>query len=259
MLGLDCGKLAVNGLGWMNNKKLRMFAGPNGSGKSTLIEEISKTFNIGYFINADKIEAYLNSKKFFDCSEFLPNPVVQEEWKAFLSNYNDDERVVYRNFEGFEIKENFFTCNQAINSYHAAVVAEFFREILLLENQTFSFETVMSHESKVAFLKKAKQKGFTTYLYFICTSDPKINLQRVKNRVFEGGHDVREEKTISRYFRSLDLLSNAFLSVDRAFIIDSSNTSWDVVLEKRKNEVLLHQETVPDWVAEYLLDKLKLI
>jgi predicted ABC-type ATPase len=43
----------------MINKKLRMFAGPNGSGKSTLIEEIRKTFNIGFFINADKIEAYL--------------------------------------------------------------------------------------------------------------------------------------------------------------------------------------------------------
>ena len=40
-----------------------MFAGPNGSGKSTLIKEISKEFNVGYFINADQIEAALNSKK----------------------------------------------------------------------------------------------------------------------------------------------------------------------------------------------------
>ena len=76
----------------MINKKLRMFAGPNGSGKSTLIEEIRKSFNIGFFINADKIEAYLKSKKFFDCSEFSPNPVLQVEWEAFLSKYDADER-----------------------------------------------------------------------------------------------------------------------------------------------------------------------
>jgi predicted ABC-type ATPase len=242
----------------MINKKLRMFAGPNGSGKSTLIEEIRKTFNIGFFINADKIEAYLKSKKFFDCSEFFPNPVLQVEWEAFLSKYDADERGVYRNFEGLKIKENFFTCNQEINSYHAAVIGEFFRENLLRENYTFSFETVMSHETKVAFIRKAKQEGFTTYLYFICTRDPKINVQRVRNRVFEGGHDVGEEKIKSRYFRSLELLKDAFLAVDRAFIIDSSNISRDVILEKRNDDVVVHQETVPDWVAEFLLDKLKL-
>lgn len=242
----------------MDNKKLRMFAGPNGSGKTTLLGEINKNFNIGYFINADKIEAYLNTKKFFDCSKFLPNPVHQDEWEAFLSSHHDDERIAKKNFKGFGIKENFFICNQAINSYHAALIAEFFREILLGEDQTFSFETVMSHESKVTFLKTAKDKGFTTYLYFICTRDPKINIQRVKNRVFEGGHTVSEEKIVSRYFKSLELLSRAFLAVDRAFIIDSSNTRRDVVLEKRKDEVLLHQDIVPDWVAVYLLDKLKL-
>ena len=71
----------------MINKKLRMFAGPNGSGKSTLIEEIRKTFNIGFFINADKIEAYLKSKKFFDCSEFFPNPVHQETVPDWVSEF----------------------------------------------------------------------------------------------------------------------------------------------------------------------------
>ncbi|WP_439483841.1 hypothetical protein [Cyclobacterium plantarum] len=242
----------------MENKKLRMFAGPNGSGKSTLLEEINKNFNTGYFINADKIEAHLTTKKFFDCSEFLPNPVYQETWESFQSNHHHDERIAKKNFKGVGIKENFFICNQAINSYHAAVIAEFFMEILLNEDQTFSFETVMSHESKVTFLKKAKDNGFTTYLYFICTRDPKINIQRVKNRVFEGGHTVGEEKIIARYFRSLELLSSSFLAVERAFIIDSSNARRDVVLEKRRDEVLLHQSIVPDWVTVYLLDKLKL-
>jgi predicted ABC-type ATPase len=117
----------------------------------------------------------------------------------------------YRSFEGLKIKENSFTCNQEINSYHAAVIGEFFRENLLRENHTFSFETVMSHESKVAFLRKAKQEGFSTYLYFICTRDPRINVQRVKNRVFEGAHDVGEEKIKPRYFRSLEILRDAFV------------------------------------------------
>jgi predicted ABC-type ATPase len=242
----------------MTDKKFRMFAGPNGSGKSTLIEEISRDFNIGYFINADKIEATLNSKRYLDCSDFFPNPVSHEELELFLASYKKDERFRDGDFKGIEIRENFLICHQDIKSYHAAVIGEFFREKLLLEDNTFSFETVMSHNSKIEFIRKAKEKGFATYLYFICTVDPEINIQRVKNRVVEGGHHVEAGKVASRYFRSLQLLSDAFLAVDRAFIIDSSNKSRDVILEKRNKEVLLHQESIPDWVAEYLLEKLKL-
>lgn len=242
----------------MTNKKFRMFAGPNGSGKSTLIKEISKEFNVGYFINADQIEAALNSKKYLDCLAFSPKPISDEKWKAFLSGYSTDRRFAGGEFENIRVKENFLICDRTVNSYQASVIAEFFRENLLQTDQTFSFETVMSHTSKVEFLRKAKQQGFTNYLYFICTRDPAINLQRVNNRVAEGGHDVDDGKVVSRYFRSLELLSTAFVAVDRAFIIDSTNTSRDVILEKRYDEILLHQEVVPDWVVEYLLSKLRL-
>jgi predicted ABC-type ATPase len=242
----------------MNNKKFRMFAGPNGSGKTTLIEEISKSFNIGYYINADKIEASLKFKKYLECADFFPKNILQEEWGLFLLKNDTDERFRSIDFKGIQIKENFLVCNQEINSYHAAIIAEFFREKLLLENYTFSFETVMSHESKVEYLRKAKDNRFVTYLYFICTQDPEINVQRIKNRVIKGGHDVEIGKVKTRYFRSLELLHSSFLSADRAYIIDSSNKRRNVILEKRKNEVLLNQLNIPDWVAQYLLDKLKM-
>ena len=189
---------------------------------------------------------------------FSPKPISDEKWEAFLSAYLTDSRFAGEEFENIEVKENFLICNRTVNSYQASVIAEFFRENLLQTDQTFSFETVMSHTSKVDFLRKAKQQGFTNYLYFICTRDPAINLQRVNNRVAEGGHHVEEGKVTSRYFRSLELLSSAFVEVDRAFIIDSTNTGRDVILEKRHDEILLHQEAVPDWVVEYLLNKLKL-
>src|SRR5665811_873178 len=95
----------------MNNKKFRMFAGPNGSGKSTLFEEISKRFNIGYYINADKIEASLKSKKYLECADFFPKNIFQEEWDLFLLNHDADERLRSIDFKGIQIKENFVVCN----------------------------------------------------------------------------------------------------------------------------------------------------
>jgi predicted ABC-type ATPase len=121
---------------------------------------------------------------------------------------------------------------------------------------SFSFETVMSHHSKVDFITKAQKSGFKTYLYFICTDDPIINIQRVKNRKAMGGHDVDPKLIESRYFRSLENLQDAFLKVDRAFVIDSSNRNRNLILEKNGDTVLNHSELIPGWVNKYLLEKL---
>ena len=45
----------------------------------------------------------------------------------------------------------------------------------------------------------ANKKGYETTLLFIGTSSPGINVKRVKERVSQGGHDVPEDKTLSRW------------------------------------------------------------
>lgn len=104
----------------------------------------------------------------------------------------------------------------------------------------------MSHSSKISFLREAKESGVKTYLYFICTQDPEINKQRVKNRVTEGGHDVLTQKIEDRYYKSLDLLYSAFSVVDRAFIIDNSADNRKVIIEKMEDEVLIYEDVVPE-------------
>ena len=153
------------------------------------------------------------------------------------------------------IQDNIVVCKSSINSYEAAFIATFFRYRLLEEKSTFSFETVMSHASKVSFLKQVKQAGYKTYFYFICTQDPEINKQRVINRVQKGGHGVDEVKIVDRYYRSLGFLYEAFNSADRAFLLDSSNQKRNLILEKRANQIEIHEQNVPSWVSHYLLDK----
>jgi len=233
-----------------------MFAGPNGSGKSTLITQIGDQYKLGFTINADVIKNLLDTQNHFNCNIFYPDILSQEHWESFLLAYKNDERNSEQLKKKLIIRDNVFVCKQAINSYEAALVATFFREGLLQNTFTFSFETVMSHPSKVDFLNKAKKAGFKTYLYFICTQDPEINKQRVLNRVEKGGHNVDVVKIEDRYYRSLDLLFDAFQLADRAFILDSSNQNRTVVLEKNTNDILIHDANIPEWVAVYLLDKL---
>ena len=240
--------------------KFRLFSGPNGSGKTTLINTIGADFNLGIFINADLLEYKLAKKGFLDLEVIFGKPVPkQSDWNDFFNNYREkDSRSEHFNTSLLKIEEGVLVWDGNINSYLASIIAAIFRYCLLRYKKSFSFETVMSHPSKLDFISEAKSMGYKCYLYFICTDDPSINVLRVKNRKEMGGHDVPSSLIESRYFRSLDLVKEAFLLADRAFIIDSSNRNRSLVVEKNDQQLLIKQDIIPGWVDEYLFSKLDL-
>ncbi len=204
-----------------------MFAGPNGSGKSCLNNIVNKRW-LGVYVNADEIEKQLNEsggiqlshfKVRLDDSDFLKEfTVVCEKRQMQLPSIRCVDGLV-------SVKK------KDLNSYYAAMIAELIRMYYLQNRISFTFETVMSHESKIAFLKLAKEQGFRTYLYFIATEDPQINIARVANRVMNGGHDVPQGKVISRYHRAIKLLPKALKIADRGYVFDNSGDSEEWVLE----------------------------
>ena len=63
------------------------------------------------------------------------------------------------------------------------------------------------------------------------TKDSAINVRRVRNRVKMGGHDVPEDKIISRYEKSLQNLSKLVRIADRTRIVDNSTDVPSVICE----------------------------
>ncbi len=234
--------------------RLRMFAGPNGSGKSTLNTIINKEL-LGVYINADEIEKKIESTNFFDLQTYHIE-VDNEEIISFILDHPLIKKAnlteIAKNITAKDNKIDFSKIE--INSYFASVCADFVRHRLLELEVSFTFETVMSSPDKVEFLKKAQSMGYRTYLYFIATQDPIINISRVANRVKRGGHDVPKDKIISRYHRSLELLKEAIKYSNRAYIFDNSSQEklWLAEITDA-NEILLKQKTIPLWLEEYLL------
>jgi len=99
-----------------------------------------------------------------------------------------------------------------------------------------AFETVMSAEDKVDFVRRAKAAGFFVRLFFVCTNDPSINAQRVALRVMEGGHDVPIPKIISRYYKSIGNCAELVQVVDRAYFYDNSEADADAKLMFRSDD-----------------------
>ena len=51
--------------------------------------------------------------------------------------------------------------------YDAALAADYIRLQLLRKGDTFTFETVLSHPSKINFLQESLEAGYKNYLYLI--------------------------------------------------------------------------------------------
>ena len=86
----------------------------------------------------------------------------------------------------------------------------------------FCYETVLSHPSKIELIKKAKDYGFKIVSTFVYTYRPQINIKRVKIRAEQGGHDVPEDKIISRYYRSIKLAKELKAISDEFYKFDNS-------------------------------------
>jgi predicted ABC-type ATPase len=91
------------------------------------------------------------------------------------------------------------------------------------QKRSFSFETVMSHPSKIDILKRAKAARFFVQLYFVGIDDPRTNIDRVALRVAQGGHDVPQDRIIARWHRTMVLLADAVSTADQAFVFDNSH------------------------------------
>ena len=188
-------------------KRLRIFAGPNGSGKSTLINVVEKSdVHLGVYINADNLNSDLNRKKQLDFNQFkLPLDI-----KDFIYSFRSSS--LFLKAGGEELVANLkadktilYLANKSeVNDYFTSFLADYLRNKLLCNSNKFTFETVMSHPSKLEFMRKAKEHGFRVYLYFISLDNPNINIGRVKTRVEQGGHDVPNPLFLTTVTRSLN-------------------------------------------------------
>ncbi len=119
----------------------------------------------------------------------------------------------------------------------AAILVDELRNKYIDEKISFTFETVLSTDRNLALLKRAKERGYFIRCIYVLTSEPLINVARVKARVQAGGHDVPVEKIISRYYKALALLPELLPICDICHIYDNSEVPFRI-FKKRKEQTL---------------------
>ncbi|MBR1444121.1 MAG: zeta toxin family protein [Firmicutes bacterium] len=116
----------------------------------------------------------------------------------------------------------------------AAQKAEELREAAINEKTDFTFETVLSTERNINLLKRAKKEGYFIRGIYVLTSDPNINVIRVRVRESLGGHTVPKDKILSRYKKALNLIPQLVEICDIFHIYDNTKEPFRI-FKKRKN------------------------
>ena len=142
----------------------------------------------------------------------ITNKILKHEWI---------ENCLYINPDNIA-NDTFGDWNSSEAVLKAANLAAKMREECLNNGDSLIFETVLSANDKIDFIKRAKGKGYFIRLFFVGTESPTINASRIAQRVMEGGHDVPITKIISRYSKSISNSCLVAKMVDRSYFYDNS-------------------------------------
>ena len=125
-------------------------------------------------------------------------------------------------------------------------------QTLFRERRNFAVETTLAGRRYPQLLVRAKSEGWSTGIAYVGVATPDLAIERVRERVSRGGHDVPPPDVRRRYQRSLVNLVHISKSVDRLVVIDNSSvdTRMRRVLELQNGVVAFALDELPGWVEQ---------
>ncbi len=175
----------------------------------------------------------------------ITSKVLHHEWVENAEYINPD----------IIAQEKFGDWNDPAAIKQAVEYCDAKREECLTEHRSLIFETVMSSDGKVDFIRRAKAEGYFVRLFFVSTSSPSINAARIAQRVMKKGHDVPISKIISRYTKSISNCEAVSKFIDRTYVYDNSVENAEATLLFRLVDGKLLKQyvsPVPDWAKDII-------
>ena len=105
-------------------------------------------------------------------------------------------------------------------------------QFLLNRSQDFGIETTLATRSLLNMVKDAQAGGYEVTILYLWLDSPDIAIERVRNRVDAGGHNIAEDVIRRRYYVGLQYLFKYYIpACDRWIIADNSRPPFTIVAE----------------------------
>ena len=123
------------------------------------------------------------------------------------------------------------------------------RERMLGSGHSFAIETTMSGNNPTRFMREASGRGYALTLVYVGIASAALSLQRVRDRVAAGGHDVPVEAVMRRYPDTMAKLATALGLVDRAYIVDNSGARRRLLIKTEGRRATSVAVDLPKWAV----------
>ena len=175
----------------------------------------------------------------------ITSKILKHEWLENALYINPDQVA----------QDRFGDWNSPEAVLQAAQYCEEQREECLQQGQSLIFETVLSSDGKVDFIRRAHEAGYFIRIFFVSTAHPAINAARIAQRVMEGGHDVPIPKIISRYQKSILNCKRVAAIANRVYVYDNSVDDAEACLLFRMTDgqpFKQYTDDIPEWALTIL-------
>jgi len=155
--------------------------------------------------------SYTVLPEMLDCREF----VNSDEIAKGLSPFNADNMTV------------------AVEA--SRIMYKRIRELISSE-KTFALETTLASRSIAKLLQGAQEKGYYVTLLYFWLNTPDLAVERVKNRVASGGHNVTETTVRRRYDAGIYNLFQLYMPIcDYWMVMDNSLSPMEIIAKGFKD------------------------
>ena len=105
---------------------------------------------------------------------------------------------------------------------------------------SFAFETTLSGKTYLALLDKLKNRGYRVHLFFLWIPSSNLALERIKERVKSGGHNVPAVDVRRRFRRSIDNFFKVYEPLADAWMLfDNSGEKHHLVAQKTDGKLIV--------------------
>ncbi len=108
---------------------------------------------------------------------------------------------------------------------------------LLTQKVDFAIETTLATRSHIHLVKRAQAAGYKVHLLFFCLESAEQAIQRVAQRVKEGGHNVPEDVIRRRFQLGISNLVNLFIPIcDTVLVFNNVKTPAQLIARKETQQ-----------------------
>lgn len=127
---------------------------------------------------------------------------------------------------------------------------------LINAGETFAFETTLSTRSYKNLIAEANKSGYKITLVFFWLESVEMAIDRVQNRVRDGGHNIPEEIIRRRYRSGIKNLLEIYLPiVDRALLFDNSSNDPVLLAQKTRNDEIQILDKIKYYILKSIYDE----